>query len=287
MRVFRSLLFDILGLFRRPVSSARRYGMMWVYDLAIYWRRTTPVMAMPLTTMPTAGPVIRLMTTVVLAGIFSSRALADPVQGPVGHFNDGDSFLIGEIPVRLKGIDAPELAQECTDNLGREYRCGEMAAEHLKLLVAGRDVVCRGDERDDYGRLVAYCRSGSTDLNARMVGDGWAVAFVRYDDSFIDAETAARDRGLGIWQGKFQRPEAFRASEWKQARQQSVQADDDCVIKGNITSKGERIYHTPWGSEHYARTRISLRKGERWFCSEAEARAAGWRPPGRQPIPEG
>lgn len=50
-----------------------------------------------------------------------------------------------------------------------------------------------------------------------------------------------------------------------------------CDIKGNISiSTGEHIYHIP-GGRHYAATRISLMKGERWFCSEAQARAAGWR----------
>ena len=53
-----------------------------------------------------------------------------------------------------------------------------------------------------------------------------------------------------------------------------------CRIKGNINRRGERIYHMP-GSRWYARTKISPQKGERWFCSEAEARAAGWRPPRR------
>ena len=52
----------------------------------------------------------------------------------------------------------------------------------------------------------------------------------------------------------------------------------DCVIKGNINSRGERIYHTP-SSPWYSQTRISPLRGERWFCSEEEARAAGWRAP--------
>jgi len=47
-------------------------------------------------------------------------------------------------------------------------------------------------------------------------------------------------------------------------------------IKGNINAKGEKIYHAPW-SKHYAATKIDTSKGERWFCSEAEAKAAGWR----------
>ncbi|PBB21008.1 hypothetical protein CK219_05290 [Mesorhizobium sp. WSM4313] len=50
-----------------------------------------------------------------------------------------------------------------------------------------------------------------------------------------------------------------------------------CNIKGNISiNTGERIYHVP-GQEHYWETKISPQYGERWFCSEAEAQAAGWR----------
>ena len=49
-----------------------------------------------------------------------------------------------------------------------------------------------------------------------------------------------------------------------------------CLIKGNISSKGERIYHPP-GCRYYNATVIEPAKGERWFCTEAEAVAAGWR----------
>ena len=63
--------------------------------------------------------------------------------------------------------------------------------------------------------------------------------------------------------------------------------DTRAVIKGNISYyTGERIYHTPSGSASscYPCTVIDTGKGERWFCTEAEARAAGWRasraPPG-------
>jgi len=55
------------------------------------------------------------------------------------------------------------------------------------------------------------------------------------------------------------------------------QTAKDCNIKGNISiSTGERIFHVP-GQEYYAATKISPQYGERWFCSEAEAWAAGWR----------
>jgi hypothetical protein len=53
--------------------------------------------------------------------------------------------------------------------------------------------------------------------------------------------------------------------------------DPACNIKGNISyNAGQRIYHVP-GQHFYAKTRISYTKGERWFCSEADAQAAGWR----------
>jgi len=54
-------------------------------------------------------------------------------------------------------------------------------------------------------------------------------------------------------------------------------AASGCSIKGNVSiSTGERIYHVP-GQMHYAETVISPQYGERWFCSEAKAVAAGWR----------
>lgn len=53
--------------------------------------------------------------------------------------------------------------------------------------------------------------------------------------------------------------------------------DPGCTIKGNVSiNTGERIYHLP-GQTFYSETVINSRYGERWFCSEAEARAAGWR----------
>jgi hypothetical protein len=50
-----------------------------------------------------------------------------------------------------------------------------------------------------------------------------------------------------------------------------------CGIKGNVSvNTGERIYHMP-GQKYYWATRINMARGERWFCSESDARAAGWR----------
>jgi hypothetical protein len=48
-----------------------------------------------------------------------------------------------------------------------------------------------------------------------------------------------------------------------------------CVIKGNISSGG-KIYHVPGGGS-YTATKIDPSAGERWFCTDAEAVANGWR----------
>lgn len=191
---------------------------------------------------------------------------------------DGDTLVLGGDTVRLFGIDAPEAGQTCTGSGGRDFDCGAAATRALADLVAGARLHCTGDERDRYGRLLAVCARDGRDINREMVAAGWARAFVRYSGAYAAEEAAAASSGLGLWAGRFEAPWDYRAA----ARQRvSTMNDADvapggCVIKGNISRNG-RIYHMP-GSRDYAATRISPSRGERWFCSETEARAAGWRP---------
>jgi hypothetical protein len=65
--------------------------------------------------------------------------------------------------------------------------------------------------------------------------------------------------------------------EWRRSGDSSLAntTASGCSIKGNINNKGDRIYHVP-GSRYCAQTQVNESRGERWFCSEAEARAAGW-----------
>lgn len=58
----------------------------------------------------------------------------------------------------------------------------------------------------------------------------------------------------------------------------SVAPDPSCAIKGNVNSKKDRIYHVP-GWRDYNRTNVKPEEGDRWFCTEAEAIAAGFRAP--------
>jgi hypothetical protein len=52
--------------------------------------------------------------------------------------------------------------------------------------------------------------------------------------------------------------------------------DPSCAIKGNVNSRGEKIYHMP-GQRDYDRTDIKPEEGDRWFCTPEEAQAAGFR----------
>lgn len=183
---------------------------------------------------------------------------------------DGDSIEVAGREIRLHGIDAPEFMQTCLAG-GKSWRCGRRAARTLARRISGRRVVCTEKDRDRYGRIVARCRQGGEDLNAWLVANGWALAYRRHSRAYVDEEAAARAARRGIWRGEFVPP-------WEWRRSQRAQGKDfeRCRIKGNISRKGERVYHVP-GGRYYERTRIDLSKGERWFCSEAQARAAGWR----------
>ena len=88
------------------------------------------------------------------------------------------------------------------------------------------------------------------------------MVFRRYSDRFIEEEDAARTAGIALWQTVFEPPWEYRAKRWEVATQK---APDGCPIKGNINREGERIYHTPWGSKWYDRTRISAARGEQLF----------------------
>ena len=195
----------------------------------------------------------------------------------VGHPDviDGDGLAFGPVSVRLHGIDAAEIGQRCALARGGTWGCDEAAAERLAELVAGQRVECEPLDRDPYGRIVARCMAGGVDVGQALVAEGLAWAFRRYSDDYALAEEGARKIGAGVWQAETQPPWEYRETRWGRAAEASPR--EGCPIKGNVNRVGERIYHTPW-SPWYGRTVIDEGAGERWFCDEAEAHAAGWRP---------
>lgn len=136
-------------------------------------------------------------------------AMSLPAQAKVKVI-DGDSLMVNGTEVRLEGIDAPEYHQECFDKDNQAYPCGQRAYEAL-LAFAGQDTVCEQTTVDRYHRSVAICSSGGKVINEQMVLSGWAVAYTHYNDAFAEAEKKARRDKRGIWQGRFMKPELYRA----------------------------------------------------------------------------
>jgi len=132
-----------------------------------------------------------------------------PLVGPVERVADGDTIEISGQRIRLTGLDAPERDQTCTKADGSSWPCGRAAADRMRQLTRGRQLSCHAEGHDKYGRLLATCRDGGTNLAEAMVTDGLAVA----SGDYFAAESAARRAKRGIWQGDFERPADWRADK--------------------------------------------------------------------------
>lgn len=214
------------------------------------------------------------IAVVVCALFLSGFASAESLITGTARVTDGDTIAIGPVVIRLHGIDAPEAGQQCQRANGRSWQCGTEATNRLAELVDGHSVECFALERDAYRRIIGRCMAAGVDVNATMAAEGFAWAFTRYSDEYAEQEADARSARLGIWQGEAQPAWEYRAARWDRAADASPRPG--CPIKGNINRDGEKIYHTPW-SPWYDRTQIDEAKGQRWFCDEEEAQAAGWR----------
>jgi endonuclease YncB( thermonuclease family) len=194
---------------------------------------------------------------------------------------DGDTLDVDGRRVRLHGVDAPEKGQTCKSAAGAAWNCGEAAKAALARMVDGRRLVCQQRDIDRYRRIVAVCFRGKDDINAALVVAGWALAYRQYGLDYVPQEGTAQAARLGLWSGSFENPWDYRRNQDDSNRNDRGSSTPatrsaDCSIKGNINADGDRIYHAP-GGEFYDRTEIDAGKGERWFCSETQARSAGWR----------
>ncbi|PRY94568.1 endonuclease YncB(thermonuclease family) [Hasllibacter halocynthiae] len=217
--------------------------------------------------------MLRLRSALVLLLLFPFGAAAHGFEGAV-RVVDGDSLHVGAVEVRLHGIDAVERDQTCLSPEGVEWACGRWVTGQVREAFEGRHATCDAVERDRYGRTVATCAIGGRDVGGRIVAAGLAVAFLRYSAAYAGEEAAARAAGRGLHAGTFERPADHRAATRAAA---GGPPDPGCAIKGNRSASG-RVFHVP-GSRFYERTGIDESRGERWFCSVEEARAAGWRAP--------
>jgi len=222
----------------------------------------------------TAGAFLSAALLPVMAIALTIPETGEPavIAGP-GHVVDGDTLDVGHTRIRLEGIDAPEMAQTCQTATGESWDCGRKAAALLRTLAEQRDLACDRTGVDKYRRTLAVCYEDGVNVNEAMVRAGLAWAFIKYSTEFASVEAEAKARKIGVWQGPAEAPWDFRHGEWRVAE---TAAPKNCSIKGNISSHGH-IYHLPW-SPWYDRVSIDEARGERWFCSEADALAADWRP---------
>ncbi len=205
---------------------------------------------------------------------------------------DGDTLIIDGIKIRLNGVDAPETDQSCLDAYDKIYSCGLLSRDKLRLFIGQASIACETEGTDRYGRYLATCFLRNEDLNKWLVGQGLALAYVQYSTRYLQSEEQARREDKGLWSGAFIAPWDWR-HRTPQTRllgkatvevspqalsQLKVQSppNGDCVIKGNVNSKGDRIYFLP-DTSGYGKVKMDKGFGERWFCSEQEAEAAGWR----------
>lgn len=239
-------------------------GFALLFIASVFYKQDT----LPQTTPPTPLP-----TTNVSPGPNESLQIVQ-----VTKIIDGDTIVVsGEKRIRYIGIDTPEPG-ECF---------GQEASKANSNLVLGKEISLETDVQllDKYGRTLAYVWLDNTLVNETLVRQGYAKAAtyppnVKYQNIFLKAEQKAREEGLGLWADNICKESPISndsTSDVDRVETNYINPDNQgCLIKGNINSKGEKIYHLP-GQRYYEKTQIEEAKGESWFCSEEEAEKAGWR----------
>jgi endonuclease YncB( thermonuclease family) len=152
-------------------------------------------------------PIVALFILLLLWG----PALADDLIGQASVV-DGDTLEIHGTRIRLWGIDAPESTQLCRGDDSLQYRCGAKAANDLDAFIARRPVDCMPINLDQYGRTVATCSAGGTDLGEWLVRGGLALDWPQFSKGRYDAaQRSAEHAGRGIWKGSYVEPWLYRA----------------------------------------------------------------------------
>ena len=241
-------------------------------------RDSTPVLDIsptPLLPSDSDGPLIRARVINVIDG----ATIEVEIDGQLHR-------------VHYLGIRVPEGGPQ--DGGGRTL--GQEALEFNRFLVEGRTVELEKDatESDLLGNLLRYVYVGGEMANMTLVTNGYAIVAdfpprFRYQTQFLVAEENAKTSLRGIWNPAPRAAEVqagttpvpFSGGTLPVPRSRGAQKCDysstaQPVIKGNVDSRtAARIYYVP-DNLFYSTTVIDEAQGDRWFCTEEEAIAAGW-----------
>lgn len=231
--------------------------------------------------------------------VFALLILATASQAPAATatVKDGATLQVANVTFRLDGIDAPPVDQMCIDEHADSWACGVEARDQLIALIGGKQVRCGdlGPDPASRKRRVGLCivEGESNNLSQLLVQKGFALADAK--GKLKPDEMAAKDDKRGLWRGCFATPADFRlwkkdaalmggacrADRDEQIRSVLFSADPvmppGCTIKGKFAVRARvtgnvGIYHLQ-GCRSYP----GLNNSERWFCSEDDAQAAGFR----------
>jgi endonuclease YncB( thermonuclease family) len=272
----RGLATPFGNALRKPVDAARE-KMKLLPDVA----RKSPVKLQHIVAALAAlgliyvgGPILRSADGIAVAELSPDAPARVTVSSELtgrAIAITGDLMRVDGALVRIGGVEAPESRQPCYRANGRRWNCASAAKSGLARVVRGRRVSCTPSGEESGGYVVADCRIGTTDVATALVQGGYVFAVRSLFSSLGSAEDAARAAKKGIWQGEIQRPQEWRDRLWADAKQE---APDGCPIKG-VVRASSKVYTLPWSAD-YERAKVRKEKGERWFCSEDEAKAAGF-----------
>ena len=158
---------------------------------------------------------------ILIAMFFLSQKLNSTEIYGVPKIIDGDTVHINNKKIRLEGIDAPEIKQQCKKpflkisaiigfEFNKHYSCGVIAKMKLIDKIDNSKIKCISLAKDRYKRFIATCYKGKVNLNKWMVRNGYAVAYKRYSKDYVRDEEYAKENKLGIWKGTFMVPEKWR-----------------------------------------------------------------------------
>jgi len=200
------------------------------------------------------GVFILLLTSLVANVFFVTKSIPNYI---VSSVIDGDTFVLqnGE-RIRLLGVNAPELG-----------KCGSTEAkELLTSLVLHKPVFIKETSRDYYGRRMGLVYVGNTLINTTIISQGWArpdYTKNSKNEEMKQAYKEAKEQKRGIHSDlcKHINP---------------TPSDPSCTIKGNIDKASwDHFYHLP-SCRHYNQIVLDEDIGEQFFCTEQEAKDAGF-----------